>query len=145
MSDGGPERTESGHHVVIGGRRWRATDPSIPEALRQELVNALMAARRAVRTDETARAAVQDAKVALGERGEPWWEGTTAEGRLDRVRRAARALLRQRGDDGAVTVAELAALSPGAGIEEADALAAVRDLTGDDGATEVRHTELDLG
>lgn len=31
---------------MVDGRRWRATDPSIPEPLRQELVNELMAARR---------------------------------------------------------------------------------------------------
>src|SRR5690606_42165303 len=50
--DGGPERTPSGHHIVVKGRRWRAADPSIPEPLRAELVSALMAARRAVRTDD---------------------------------------------------------------------------------------------
>lgn len=38
--------TEGGRWIVIDGRRWRATDPSIPEPLRQELVNNLMAARR---------------------------------------------------------------------------------------------------
>jgi hypothetical protein len=25
------ERTEDGRYVVIRGRRWRATDPSVPE------------------------------------------------------------------------------------------------------------------
>ncbi|WP_194239543.1 hypothetical protein [Pseudactinotalea terrae] len=80
--------TESGHHIVINGRRWRATDPSIPASLRDELVSALMAARRAVRSDESARPAVHDAKVALGERGEPWWEPTTPEGRVDCVHHA---------------------------------------------------------
>lgn len=136
--DGDPERTPSGHHIVVNGRRWRATDPSIPEPLRAELVSALMAARRAVRTDGGARPAVHDAKVALGERGEPWWEPTTPEGRVDRLQRAARALLRHRGDDGVVTVEELATLSPGSGVEVADARRAVEELTGAVGATAVR-------
>ncbi len=111
--------------------------------LRDKLVSALMAARRAVRTDETARPAVHDAKVALGERGEPWWEPTTPEGRVDRLQRAARALLRHRGEDGAVTVEDLATLSPGAGIELSDAENAVAHLTGKPDATAVRQADLD--
>ena len=79
-----PERTPDGHYVIIDGRRWRATDPSIPEERRQELVNELMSARRAVGAakragDEQAERAARDrvhaAKVALGERGPKWWEG----------------------------------------------------------------------
>jgi uncharacterized protein len=78
-----PEHTPDGHYVVIDGRRWRATDPSLPEERRRELVSELMSARRAVgaakraRDSGAARAArdrVHAAKVALGERGEPWWE-----------------------------------------------------------------------
>jgi hypothetical protein len=78
-----PQKTDDGHYFVINGRRWRATDPAIPEARRTELTRILMAWRREVRrtrgTDEepTARAGVQAAKVALGERGSPpWWEQT---------------------------------------------------------------------
>ncbi|MFE5733103.1 hypothetical protein ACFQ7A_19625, partial [Streptomyces sp. NPDC056528] len=50
----------------------------------------LMAARRAVgaarreddtRAERAARARVHTAKVALGERGEPWWEQSPAERR----------------------------------------------------------------
>ncbi|WP_445148670.1 hypothetical protein [Baekduia sp. Peel2402] len=76
-----PERTPDGRHVVIDGRRWRATDPSIPEARRRELVSELMSARSQVghakrRGDAAAEAAarrrVHAAKVALGERGERW-------------------------------------------------------------------------
>ena len=84
---GQPPLTEDGHYYVIDGRRWRATDPSIPEDRRTELVAALMSWRREVRrtkgTDEerTSRAGVQAAKVALGERGTPWWEQTDAERR----------------------------------------------------------------
>ena len=82
-SEGGPERTPDGRYLIIDGRRWRATDPSIPEERRKELVAELMSARRAVGAakragDEEAERAARDrvhaAKVALGERGEPWWE-----------------------------------------------------------------------
>lgn len=74
----GPEEDE--RFLVIGGRRWRRSDPSIPSALRQELVDELMDARRAVKAADGpastagARARVDDAKRALGERGRPWWE-----------------------------------------------------------------------
>lgn len=87
-NDTPPEKTEDGHFVVISGRRWRATDPSIPEDVAAVLRRALMAARRdvgtALRADEDpapARARVQLAKVALGERGVPWWEQTLQERR----------------------------------------------------------------
>ena len=77
----GPERTPDGHHIVVNGRKWRATDTGIPETFRKELVAELMSARRAVKSrDEHARDRVQDAKVALGERGEPWWEEPTEDG-----------------------------------------------------------------
>ena len=78
-----PEETPDGRHLLINGRRWRRSDPSLSEERRQELVNQLMDARRDVgaakRTgDETAereaRSRVHAAKVALGERGTPWWE-----------------------------------------------------------------------
>ena len=85
---GQPPLTEDGHYYVIEGRRWRATDPSIPEDRRTELVATLMSWRREVRrtkgTDEesTARAGVQAVKVALGERGKPpWWEQTSEQRR----------------------------------------------------------------
>lgn len=93
----GPERTPDGHFVVIDGRRWRATDPHIPDPLRQELVDELMSARRAVRADEPdARQRVGDAKVALGERGHPWWEDLTDDTLRDRAEATIRALLRKR-------------------------------------------------
>jgi hypothetical protein len=97
MSGDDVERTPDGHHVVVDGRRWRATDTSIPEALRSELVKELMRARRLVkdRGDEV-RPFVHDAKVALGERGEPWWEEPSEEGRRERLAATMRALLRGR-------------------------------------------------
>ena len=90
------ERTLDGRHIVVGGRRWRATDPGIPEKLRAELVAGVMHARRAVRTHAAdARPWVQDAKVALGERGDPWWEPTD-DGRSTRLAAAIRTILRGR-------------------------------------------------
>lgn len=83
-----PPKTDDGHYIVVDGRRWRATDPAIPEARRAELTRILMAWRREVRrtkgTDDepTARAGVNAAKIALGERGSPpWWEQTDTERR----------------------------------------------------------------
>ncbi|MCW2778960.1 MAG: hypothetical protein JWN17_2685 [Frankiales bacterium] len=84
------ERTEDGHYVVIDGRRWRATDPELPEEVGAQLRKELMSARRAVGValraqdadgERAARARVQRAKTALGERGTPWWEQTSAERR----------------------------------------------------------------
>ncbi|MEH3155993.1 MAG: hypothetical protein PGN29_11820 [Gordonia paraffinivorans] len=79
-----PERTPDGHHIVVNGRRWRATDPLIPDDRGAELRSILMAWRRAVRDTDgsrAARAGVQAAKVALGERGTPWWEQSEEERR----------------------------------------------------------------
>ena len=89
-ASGAPERTADGHHVIIDGRRWRATDPEIPEAAVALLRGELMSARRAVgaalkagddQAERAARGRVQQAKVALGERGTPWWEQTSAQRR----------------------------------------------------------------
>lgn len=99
---------DSPRWIEIDGRRWRATDPAIPEAFRKELVDELMAARRAVgaakRTDDepgeaAARSRVHAAKVALGERGAPWWEEPTDADDRTRVEAAVRALAHRRGPD----------------------------------------------
>lgn len=93
----GPRLTDDGRHVVVGGRRWRASDPEIPSTLRQELVDELMSARRAVGAgDESARSRVQHAKVALGERGRPWWEPDRLEHSDPRIRATILALLIRR-------------------------------------------------
>ena len=114
--DDGPERTDDGRYVVVGGRRWRASDPSIPEPLRAELVDELRAARRAVRTDgDAARPRVQDAKVALGERGEPWWDEPTDAGRRTRLAAALRTLARHRGPDGTTCPSDAARAVGGEG------------------------------
>ena len=77
------ERTADGHYIIVDGRRWRATDPNLPEERRKELVAQLMAARRDVAKakrlgdadlERDARDRVQAAKEGLGERGTPWWE-----------------------------------------------------------------------
>lgn len=102
------------HFFVEGGRRWRRTDPSIPDPLEHQLVAELMAARRAVKAAEDedglrrARARVQDAKVALGERGDPWWEPATDAGRRDRIESTTRALLRHRRQDATICPSEVA-------------------------------------
>lgn len=81
--DVGVEHTADGHHVVINGRRWRATDPALPADVADELRHELMSARRAVgaalragdpQAERAARDRVQRAKVGLGERGAPWWD-----------------------------------------------------------------------
>lgn len=73
--------TPDRRYFIVAGRLWRSTDPTIPEARRQELVADLMNARRAVRDARRgngelslARDAVDKAKIALGERGPPWWD-----------------------------------------------------------------------
>ncbi|MCK0516201.1 hypothetical protein [Williamsia sp. DF01-3] len=78
------EHTDDGRYIVVGGRRWRATDPAIPEDRSAELRSILMAWRREVKRTSGApesRAGVQATKVALGERGTPWWEQTDDERR----------------------------------------------------------------
>ncbi len=111
MTDG----VEEGHHLVIGGRRWRASDPSIPAPLRRELVHELMAARRAVKAGagdpqatSAARRRVHDAKVALGERGAPWWEPAPVEAVRARLAATTRALLRHRPEGATICPSEVA-------------------------------------
>lgn len=87
--------TPDGRYLLVRGRLWRRADPALPEPQRQALVDELMAARRAVghalRAGDppalaAARARVQAAKVALGERGPVWWR----DGAPDQNRRLAR-------------------------------------------------------
>ncbi|MFG2310513.1 hypothetical protein ACGFS9_17840 [Streptomyces sp. NPDC048566] len=89
-ADKSPDRTPDGRFVIVDGRRWRATDPDIPEEAAARLRSHLMAARRAVgaarraadpEAERAARARVHQAKVALGERGTLWWEQSDAERR----------------------------------------------------------------
>lgn len=90
-----PAETPDGRYLVVRGRLWRRTDPRLPPDERDRSVHALMDARRAVgrarRAGDpdglrAARAAVDAAKVALGERGPVWWD----DGAPDYTRRLAR-------------------------------------------------------
>lgn len=72
--------TPDGRYFVVRGRLWRRSNPALTAAERQHLVDALMAARRAVQTARrsgeglaAARARVDRAKRGLGERGPVWW------------------------------------------------------------------------
>jgi hypothetical protein len=87
--------TPDGRYFVVRGRLWRCSDPSLPEAERTRLTQQLMHARsaigRALRArdagaERLARAEVDAAKIALGERGPPWWD----DGAPDYNRRMAR-------------------------------------------------------
>ena len=73
--------TPDGRYFVVRGRLWRTSNPSLDPAERTRLVSALMDARRAVRDAKgepgataAARARVDAAKRALGERGPVWWD-----------------------------------------------------------------------
>lgn len=86
-------RTPDGRYFVVRGRLWRLSNPALDENERDRLVHELMDARRAVRDagdNEAARAAararVDAAKRALGERGPVWW----TDGAPDYNRRMAR-------------------------------------------------------
>jgi hypothetical protein len=76
-SEDEPPVTPDARYIVVRGRLWRRANLNLLEHVRQTLVETLMDARRAVRRarkagDQTAlflaRASVNDAKVALGER-----------------------------------------------------------------------------
>ena len=78
-----PPLTPDNRYIVVGGRLWRAANPHLPDAERARLVKALMAARRAVRAarvsgdkaaEDDAHHGVNEAKIALGERGPVWWD-----------------------------------------------------------------------
>ena len=80
MSGRNYPRTPDGRYFVVAGRLWRSTNPDILEERRHRLVAGLMDARRAVKEAKrgigdigTARARIDAAKVALGERGPVWW------------------------------------------------------------------------
>lgn len=74
--------TPDSRYLIVRGRLWRLSNPQLAEPQRQALVNQLMDARRLVKAAKAAndaaslrhaRAQVQAAKVALGERGPVWW------------------------------------------------------------------------
>jgi hypothetical protein len=98
MTSQPPESDE--HWLVINGRRWRKTDPSLPEEVVDELKSHLGRGRSGVRVakgndDSDAVAAARNrtnlAKHGLGERGPYWWDEPEAD-RLARARDVLRQL-----------------------------------------------------
>ena len=80
MSAKQPPITPDARYILIRGRLWRATNPTLAKAKREKFVKALMVSRRAIRDAKTgsaamasARRAVEHAKRGLGERGPVWW------------------------------------------------------------------------
>ena len=87
--------TPDGRYFVVRGRLWRCANPALSSEERERHVRDLMRARRAVAVAgrahdaealAAARAAVDVAKRALGERGPVWW----TDGAPDHNRRMAR-------------------------------------------------------
>jgi hypothetical protein len=90
-----PPTTPDGRYIVVRGRLWRAANPHIEARTRAAWVARLMTARRDVarglRAGDSdlvadARRRVNEAKVALGERGPVWW----SDGAPDQNRRLAK-------------------------------------------------------
>lgn len=82
----GPPVTPDGRYFVVRGRLWRCSNPELDPADRERLTHRLMDARRAKKAAmksgnpaarEAARADIDAAKVALGERGPVWWTDGT--------------------------------------------------------------------
>jgi hypothetical protein len=80
--------TPDGRYFVVRGRLWRLSNPNLPAETRQRWVDQLMLARRQVgiarkaadsEALRAARAAVDEAKRALGERGPVWWTDGAAD------------------------------------------------------------------
>ena len=74
--------TPDGRYFIVRGRLWRTSNPALDPTVRQQLVDALMRARRQVgvakragdsAAEHAARAEVNAAKRGLGERGPVWW------------------------------------------------------------------------
>jgi len=74
--------TPDGRYFVVKGRLWRMSNPQLAPEERDQLVRQLMLARRQVgvalkagdkEAEHGARATVDQAKHALGERGAVWW------------------------------------------------------------------------
>lgn len=75
--------TPDRRYIVVRGRLWRAANPALTAEQNEAFTRRLMQARREVaaskRTEDAqrlarARADVDAAKVALGERGPVWWD-----------------------------------------------------------------------
>jgi hypothetical protein len=82
LPDTMPITTPDGRYFVVRGRLWRMSNPALEPDVRQRWVYQLMQARREVgaalkardaTAEHVARRAVDEAKIALGERGPVWW------------------------------------------------------------------------
>jgi hypothetical protein len=98
--DPSAEAIDAERWLIVNGRRWRRTDPSLPAdavaALKSHLGRGRSGVRTAKRADDAdavaaARVRVGLAKGGLGERGPYWWDAPEHE-RLDRAREALRRL-----------------------------------------------------
>lgn len=94
--------SEDDRWIVVGGRRWRRTDPCLPADVVETLTSHLGRGRSGVgaakrRDDEEAvaraRRRVDLAKHGLGERGPRWWDDEES-ARIGRAHEALRALER---------------------------------------------------
>jgi hypothetical protein len=74
--------TPDARYLVVHGRLWRVANPHLVPELRSKLIRHLTDARREVKAAgraklaeqaAAARRAVDEAKIALGERGPVWW------------------------------------------------------------------------
>lgn len=81
--DDAPVETPDGRYIVVNDRLWRKSNPTLTPVEREQFTKDLMAARRTVgkalregdqRAVQAARKLVDEAKIALGERGEVWWD-----------------------------------------------------------------------
>lgn len=97
MATGTDAANEDERWLVVNGRRWRRTDPCLPDDVVEALTSHLGRGRSGVRTAKTAgdddavaaaRRRVGLAKHGLGERGPRWWDEEEA----DRIGRARDAL-----------------------------------------------------
>lgn len=94
------EGTSDERWILVNGRRWRRTDPSLPADLVEELTSHLGRGRAGVnaakrRGDDAAMAIARQrvdlAKHGLGERGPAWWNDNEST-RLARAQAALRDL-----------------------------------------------------
>lgn len=82
------EAADDERWLVVDGRRWRRTDPCLPDDVVEALTSHLGRGRSGVRTAKQAdddasvaraRRRVDLAKHGLGERGPRWWEHDESE------------------------------------------------------------------
>lgn len=112
--------TPDGRYFVMKGVLWRCSDPGLGPKQRAILVEVLMRARagvgRALRAgdkqaERQARARVHRAKVALGERGPPWWKDGAPDFNRHRVKNTPYAAWYEREGPETRAAAQMAGIS----------------------------------